>query len=185
VTRGRVATLFAVALLAVQLAAAWPALDAGLQRARGVHHDLAHPDPQGLAGQSAFAALLDLPPLLRDVPDDARVLLVTGPVLPFAWDFHVLPRPLDVLVSAPDRLVARAMRKLEAPDVLERWLADLEARGLLLTPERLFDALSRNDVLLAFAIDRDALGLSPDVAAERLQLVERHGLVALYRIAPP
>ena len=184
-TRLRVATLLAVALVAVQLVAAWPAMDAGLRRARGVRHDLTHPDLQGLAGDSAFAALLDLPPLLQAVPDDARVLLVAGPVLPFAWDFHVLPRPLDVLVSAPDRLVARAKRRLEAPDVLERWLADIEARGLLLTPERLSDALSRNDVLLAFAIDRDALGLSPEVAAERLQLVDRHGLVTLYRIAPP
>jgi hypothetical protein len=185
VTRVRVATVFAVALLAVQLVAAWPALDADLQRARDVRDGLAHPDPQGLAGHSAFAALLDLPPLLRDVPDDARVLLVTGPVLPFAWDFHVLPRPLDVLVSAPDRLVAHVLRKLEAPNVLEGWLDYLEARGMRLTPERLADAISHNDVLVAFAIDRDALGLPPDVAAERLQLVDRHGVVALYRIAPP
>ena len=183
-TRSRVATLLGVALLAVQLMAAWPALDAGLRRARGVHRDLAYPDPQGLAGQSSFGALLDLPPLLRAVPDDARVLLVTGPVLPFAWDFYVMPRPLDVLVSTPDRLVTRALRRLETPEVLERWLADLEARGLLLTPQRLAAALSHNDVLVAFAIEVDELGLPPGVA-ERLQPMDRHGLAALYRIAPP
>jgi len=185
VTRLRVATCCAVALLAVQLVAAWPALDAALERARGVHHDLTYPDPQGLAGNSAFAALLDLPPLLRDVPDDTRVLLVTGPVMPFAWDFHVLPRPLEVLVSAPENLVARAVRKLETADDLKGWLAWLEERGMRLTPERLADALSRNDVLVAFAIDRDDFGLPPDLASARLQLVDTHGQVALYRIAPP
>lgn len=182
-TRSRVATACAAVLLAVQLVAAWPALEDGLVRARGVHHDLEHPDPQGLAGHSAFGALLDLPPLLRDVPDDARVLLVSGPVLPFAWDFYVMPRPLEVLVSAPDVLVTRAMRKLEAPDVLERWLAYLDKQGFLLTPDRLADALARNDVLVAFVIDRQDLGLPPDLAG-RLQLVDSHGLATLYRITP-
>ncbi|HEX5009902.1 MAG TPA: hypothetical protein VFY71_05835 [Planctomycetota bacterium] len=182
-TRSRVATACAAVLLAVQLVAAWPALEAGLVRARGVHHDLEHPDPQGLAGQPTFAALLDMPPLLAGVPDDARVLLVAGPVLPFAWDFYVMPRPLDVLVSAPDVLVARALRKLEVPEVLERWLAYLDTQGLLLTPDRLADALARDDVLIAFAIDADDLGLPPGVTA-RLQRVDSHGLATLYRIAP-
>ena len=184
-TRPRVATLLVVGLVAVQLVAAWPPMVAGLERARGVHQGLEHPDPLGLAGNAAFAALLDLPPLLQDVPDDARVLLVVGPVLPFAWDFYVLPRPLDVLVSAPERLVKRAVRRIETADVLKGWLAYLDGRGMLLTPERLADALARHDVLVAFAIDLDDLGLPPDVAAGRLQQVDSHGVATLYRIAPP
>jgi hypothetical protein len=183
VTR-RVSVVLAGLLLAVQLGAAWPRVAGSLQGARQVHAGLAHPDPAGFAGLPPFAALLDLPPLMAAVPTDARVLLVAGTTVPFAYDFHVLPRPLDVLVRVQERVVARALRLFEDDYVVTRWLDELDARGLRLTPERLAAALDGHDVLVTFLIDEPALGLPPEVAA-RLQRQDSHGVAVLYRIATP
>ena len=183
VTPGLAGGVLAGALLVGQLCAALPTVAESLRGARLVYAGVVHPQPEGFAGHPAFAALVDMLPLLADVPEDARVLLVVGTAMPFAYDFHVLPRPLDVLLRVEDKLVARALRRLEAPSLVLDWLQLIEERRMRLTPERLAEELPAHDVLLTLMIEHQALPLGDEPTA-RLEPLGAHGQAALYRIVP-
>ncbi len=131
-------------------------------------------------------AARDLLPLLRDVPADARVLLVAGVSSPCFFDAHTLPRPLRVLQDVDEALLARAERERGLRHVVVMWRRHLDRRELRLTPGRLLRELPRHDVLLAFLHDDEA-GLQAAAAAAGVTLRRRasHGVATLFEVQRP
>jgi len=184
-TGGRGVALVLALAAAVQLVAALPALRAALLAARGAH--AAAQAPEGAPGpwQPALLAARDLPPLLRDVPADARVLLVGGSAVPVAWDAHVAPRPLRVLLRVDEGLLARAAREPGLQGPLAAWRGHLVRRELALTPARLARELPRHDVVLAFQLDPAELAPAAAQAGVTLHPLATHGSATLLAVRGP
>lgn len=159
-------SLAAGAQLVVATLAYWPV-------AHRIPHDLrlmTEEPPTGLPteGMHAFAAL---PELLREVPDDARVLVVSG-LAAVQIEFYVLPRPMRLLQVFP--LAWLELARQHAPHIAEdvqRRRERLDGRGLLLTAERLRDAVGAAQfVLVAGPVPKelDAVRVHLEPRRERL-----------------
>jgi hypothetical protein len=131
-------------------------------------------------------AARDLPPLLGDVPADARVLLVAGVSSPCFFDAYTLPRPLRVLQDVDEALLARAERERGLAHVVAMWRRHLDRHEMRLTPARLARELPRHDVLLAFLHDDEA-GLQSAAAAAGVVLRRRAtaGVATLFEVQRP
>lgn len=130
-------------------------------------------------GNEALFALRAMPELLRDVPADAKVLLVSSLFLQVQYEYYVLPRPyrqlqlwseqiLDLIAKhAPEGLVEARRRR-------ER----LDARGVLLTAPRLAAGLEWADYVVM------AGAAVPELAAHLPRLEPRGEQLqfALYRV---
>ncbi len=129
-------TLLLAAAAQLALAGAWfwqqaPAI------ARGLGLSTADEPPAGEAMQ-VFAAL---PKLLRNVPADAPVLVIST-LIAVQFEYYVLPRPMRLLQALPDEWIALAQQ--HAPQIVEevrRRRQRLDDRGALLTAARVSQAL--------------------------------------------
>lgn len=137
---GRAFTALLGVAAGVQVAAAAIAFGPALGRVPGdfrlLTADLTAPAPT-----EGMAAYLALPALLRQVPLDAPVLVVSG-LAAVQFEYYVLPRPLRLLQALPQAWVDLARQY--APDLadeVERRRQRLDDRGLLLTEARLVAAI--------------------------------------------
>lgn len=183
--RRALAALAGVVLLG-QVVAVVPALRE--QVATALHARAAELAPEAVPDtwQPDRLAARDLPPLLRDVPADARVLLVAGVSSPCFFDAHTLPRPLRVLQDVDEALLARAEREPGLRHVVQMWRRHLDRRELALTPARLQRELPRHDVLIAFLHDDEA-GMAAAAASAGVTLRRRAtaGVATLFEVRRP
>lgn len=139
-TSGRLlAALLGLAAGLQVVLAAWTFLPALRQVPADLARMAADPPPEGLT--ESMLAFRALPPLLRRVPDDETVLVVST-LVAVQLEYHVLPRPMRLLQALPAHWVELARQHAPAiADEVERRRERLDARGLLLTQARLEAAL--------------------------------------------
>jgi len=178
---GRLVALAAAVLLAgvaVQARHFVPRLLALDRQARTVTALLEGPESEVDPALSQVFAWRSLPALAARIPEDARVLLVSGTFFPAQYHFYFQPRPFTFLQPLEPRLLQTAIERHPAmAEALRDQYARLEAKGLRLTSERLHAELSRADYLVLFR--RPEPPVEPGIA---LELVARDDVAALYRV---
>lgn len=136
-----------------------------------------------------IAAARNLAPLEPQIPQQARVLLVTPSPFVAPYDFYLAPRPLTVLMRLDATLIEKAVAQHPATArQAERLLAQLQQRDLSLTEERLRQELPRADYVVTFLGDAVQLGLQkPGILppGASLQPIDRQEQAALYRVVRP
>ncbi|MEZ5964976.1 MAG: hypothetical protein R3F56_14170 [Planctomycetota bacterium] len=165
----------AVAQLALAGTSFWPALARAPQDWRWMTAPVP-PEPP-TEGMRAFRAM---PEVLRGVPDDAPVLVVSG-LAAVQFEYYVLPRPMRLLQALPQAWIDLARQHVpELVDEIVRRRERLDERGLLLTRARLRDAVG----LVRFVV---VAGPEPvELAAVRARLEPVRSLLgfALYAVGP-
>ena len=178
---GRLVALAAAVLLAgvaVQARLFVPRVVALDRHARTVAALLEGPASAVDPALSPVFAWRSLPALAARIPEDARVLLVSGTFFPAQYHYYFQPRPFTFLQPLEPRLLQTAIERHPAmAEALRDQFARLEAKGLRLTPERLREELSRADYLVLFRRPEP-----PAEAGIALELVARDDVAALYRV---
>jgi len=183
VTRGL--RVLAAAVLLAQAAAVAPALVQAVSAARAAHQAERAPESVPDPWQPARLAARDLAPLMRLVPDDARVLLVAGVTSPCSWDAWVLPRPLRVLLDIDEALLLRAEREPSLRGVVSHWRRHVASRRMRLQPDLLAHELSRHDVLVLFQFDAARAAAAAGLAGVTLRPVASLGVATLHAVLRP
>jgi hypothetical protein len=129
----------------------------------------------------SVAAERGLSALARELPPDARVLLVSLSPFLAPYDFYLAPRRLRLLIHVDETLAERAIERFpQSAGQARRHMRQIEERGQRLTPEHLAEALGQSDWLIVFMGGVESLPLGP--GAPRLVPVAQHEQAALFRV---
>ncbi len=115
-----------------------------------------------------------------DVPAGARVLIVTPLPLELGAEYQFLPRPMRALHRIDPAVLASPVAREWFGSMVDDYVAWMDERGRLWTPERLRDGIAWAD----FVVQVMGGGLTPDVTDALIE-VRRQGDATLYRVDRP
>ncbi|MEM7203179.1 MAG: hypothetical protein AAF628_23155 [Planctomycetota bacterium] len=130
---------------------------------------------------AAALAYRTLPEFARQLPRDARTLVLSPFLEPVQFEFYLTPRPLRVLYSF--QLSPEQRKELEAAEPAARYVVEarereLQERGMVWTDASLAAAAAWADAVIGFGLGARALG--PHAADFELAGA-REGVVLLRR----